>query len=221
MAGGPPWLCLPIDGVTSENAKACHDLLSKALNDKVWIHSDRPDALQLRQEKNQWYLTFYMQQDVGLSDIDEALHGSDFSVSRDNLHLFGHVVLDIESRDSSANSLQTDLDKLPYVAITEANQKDNHFSITVDMPYPNSNAEGRESLNWETFRWTVFSSDKASRSSDAPAKAADLPTAKMLQDTVAKHNAKLKDIRWSTNYACRPLGGVGVEDADTVAATTK
>jgi hypothetical protein len=217
LAGGPPWLCLPVDGVTSENAQACGDLIGKALHDKVWSHPDRQSRIDLQEHKNQWYVTLYMQEDVGLHEVESALDGSEFSVPREKLHLFGHVILEIESPNASSELL-ADLDAMNYVSIAESNHKDKLFLVTVDMPYPESSgSQQRDSIAWEKFRRTDFSSDQATRS-EAPATAGELPSIDAFRKIVMKHDAKLQDVRWSINYACRPVGGVAVEQEPTVAS---
>jgi hypothetical protein len=218
IAGGPPWLCLPIDGVTNENTKVCEHLLGKALNDKVWSHPDRQSRIQLQQYKDQWYLTFHMQEDVGLQEIESALHGSEFKIPRDKLRLFGHVVLEIESQGASTEALVKDLDALDRVSITKSDQQEKLLLVTVDMPYPEMNDEQeRGSIGWDNFIRCDFSSDQATRA-ELPITSRELPSFNAFHDIVTQRNAKLKDIRWDSHYACRPLGAVAVENQESVAS---
>src|SRR5262245_33548379 len=78
VAGGPPWLCLPVDGVTAENSPACAERLKAKLEDKQPDYQDFR-GFQLKPAGGQWYLMFHFDKDVALSDIDAALKGSPFS----------------------------------------------------------------------------------------------------------------------------------------------
>lgn len=214
LAGGPPMLCLPIDGVTSENAEACTELLISKLQTKVWKHSNRPQAVTLVRRHDQWYLTFYMDDEVRLSEVQAALKGSSFSVPKGKLRLFGHAILDIDARSASQQALLTDLKAIPYVAIEESKATKNLFVVTLDMPYPvETNRSDRESIAWEKFQRNGLSSVQASRS-ETLATPATLPSYTALRDVVARHDTRLTDIRWSNNYACRALGAVGYTSPD-------
>ena len=85
MAGGPPFLCLPVDGVTAENVQACTRLLNSKLENKLWPHSSRLHGVKLMERTNQWYLAFYMDKDVRLSDVQAALQASEFSIPEGRL----------------------------------------------------------------------------------------------------------------------------------------
>jgi hypothetical protein len=219
LAGGPPWLCLPIDGVTAGNAKACADFLTAELKDKSagpgW---DR--GVQIHQHANQWYLTFYMGKDVALSDVEAALKGSSYSIPRDRLRLFGHVILEIDAGKAAPKELLAALDKLDYVSIEKTDDKDNLFLVTLDMPYPVEDG-GRDGLNvaFAKFQRNDFASDQSTKTEPATT-SRELPSYKAFRDVVAAHKASLKDVRWSAQYACRPLGGVAVE-AEAVASAKK
>jgi len=217
MAGGPPWLCLPIAGVTPDNAKQCSDLLTEKLKSKFSPHLARDKGVELREHAGQWYLTFYMGEDVALRDVDAALKGSRFSVPRDRLRLFGHVILEIDTGKSAAKELLSGLEALSHVSVDKSEHKDKALLVTVDMPYPveNNGSDGL-SAGWEKFQRNDFASDQSAKSEPA-ATSRDLPSYSAFRDTVARHQGTLKDIRWSTDYACRPLGGVAVA-ADKVAA---
>lgn len=218
-AGGPPWLCLPIDGVTSENVQACGAKLTTALDDKRWKYGD-DWAVQIRAHEKQWYLTFPMGKDVALSEVEAALKGSRFAIPRDSLRLFGHVILEVDRDKLPAKELLADLEALEYVSVSESHSKGTSLQVTVDMPYPaGERSPDRGAVGWRTFKRNDFASDAATRSESA-AKAAELPSFGDFRDVAAKHGANLKDIRWSTDYACRTLGGVAVEDSGAAAATT-
>jgi hypothetical protein len=104
VAGGAygrrtPFLCLPVDGVTAENVEACTKLLNSKLEDKLFPHSSKLYGVKLIERANQWYLAFYMDHDVRLSDVQSALESTEFSIPQDRLHLFGHAILDIPRKD--------------------------------------------------------------------------------------------------------------------------
>jgi hypothetical protein len=210
---------LPIDGVTSDNLKACADLLTAKLEGKPVTHAGWNHGIKIREHSNQWYLTFYMGEDVGLREVEAALKGSRFSIPRDRLRLFGHVILEIDAKKTPQKELLAELDALDNVSITESKDKDDLILVTVDMPYPVEDGRREKlSIGWDKFRWNDFASDQSS--SDNSITSRKLPSYGAVRDVVAKHNAKLHDIRWSTNYACRPLGAVAV-DSDSVASAKR
>src|SRR5688572_6220115 len=98
IAGGPPFLCLPIDGVTPDNATACATLIDAKLENLRWSHPEWSNGVAIHEQPSQPYMTFYMKEDVRLSNIDAALKGSEFTIPRDRLRLFGHVILEIDPR---------------------------------------------------------------------------------------------------------------------------
>jgi hypothetical protein len=204
IAGGPPWLCLPVDGVTEGNVKACADLLTTKLESQLWPE-DR--EIQIRQRSNQWYLTFYMKTHVALSDVEAALQGSGFSVPRNRLRLFGHAILEIDARTPPPKELLADLEALRFVSVGETEDKEDRLLVLVDMPYPEDGDRDRDSVAWDAFRRNDFASDPATRS-EPPATSQTLPGYDAFRDVVAKHKGSLKDIRWSGALGCRPLGCV-------------
>jgi hypothetical protein len=207
MAGGPPFVCLPVDGVTSQNVQVCSKLLNSKLEDKLWTRSSLPHGVKLIERTNQWYLAFYMDKDVRLSDVLAALQGSEFSIPQDRLHLFGHAILDIDAPAASRQALLSALKSLPHVSVEESKTQDKLLLVTLDMPYPVAWKEDLESAGWEKFQRNDFNSNQSTHSRN-PATTKELPSYETIGDVVSKHNASLKDIRWSTHYACRPLGGV-------------
>jgi len=214
LAGGPPMLCIPIDGVTADNAELCASRLETALGARVWRHVGRP-GLRMLQCGEQWSAVVFLEQDVALSEIETALHGSGFSVPRDRLRLFGHVTLVIES-PALPEQLKSDLGSLKYVRFSESNQEAGVVLATVDMPYPVSQVRlDRESPAWNRFQWTDFSSDPQNKL-DVPATRDVLPGINDLAQVVAQHNAQLKDLRWNANWGCRPLGCVIAPEVDPV-----
>lgn len=219
MAGGPPMLCIPIDGVTPGNAELCAKRLDTALGARVWRYAGRPE-LQMQQSGEQWYAVLHLKQDVALSEIEAALKGSVFSVPRDRLRLFGQVTLVIDGRELPAG-LTADLAAIEQVRFGESSQERGDVLATVDMPYPVMNAEhDRESLAWEKFQWTDFSTNPApGHNAGAPATRETLPTVDDLRQVVVRHDAKLKDLLWSASWGCRPLGGVVVPDSETERST--
>jgi hypothetical protein len=225
MAGGPPRLCLPIDGVTADNATMCAKRLADTLGDKLWPHS-RPRGVEMRQNEKQWYAMFTPMQAVKLSEIDAALKGSAFSVPRDKLRLFGHVILAVDNRSAPPKELMTELEAMEYVSVAESKRAKGLLLVTVDMPYPRHFGKqtthfGSVPLSKEIFRRTDFSSD-ASTKNESPATSRDLPSFNALCAVVEKHNATLRDLSWSNRWACRMLGCVAVlkTDGDTSKANT-
>jgi hypothetical protein len=213
-AGGPPMLCLPIDGVTTENAGECARLLADKLENQIFPGNEDFRPIEIRQFGNQWYLTFYFVEDVALSDLESALDGSRFTIPRDRLHFFGHVVLDIDAGATPLDDLKTSLEALAYVAVGSSETEQNRILLTVDMPYPEKDLRRTpEAVRQNSFQWNDLSSNPSARSNE-PASAEQLPNDRHFQKTLAKHDAKLRDIRWTTANACRVVGGVAVQEAD-------
>ena len=209
VAGGPPFLCLPVDGVNSENVAACTKLLNSKLEEKFWTHSGRPHGVKLTERANQWYLAFYMGGDVRLSEVQAALEGSEFSIPRDRLQMFGHVILEIDSPLKSRDALLAGLKALPHVSVEDSKkaQKDLLF-VTLDMPYPaDMGREDLESVGWEKFQRNDFNSTPSTQPK-IPVTAGELPGYEDVQGVVSKNRVSLKDIHWSANHACRVLGCV-------------
>jgi hypothetical protein len=218
IAGGPPWLYLPIDGVTLDNERACIELLTAKLGGKTWPHAgSRSREIQIHQFKTQSYLTFYMGKDVGLAEVESALKGSRFSVPRDKLRLFGHAILEIDTRTAPSKEMLADLEALNFVSVAKSEEKNGHFEVTIDMPYPMIGARPQpESIGWETFTRNDFASDQSTKS-EPPASPRQLPAYSDFHKIVSKHKGKLKDIRWDTYYACRPLGAAASSTSNDVA----
>jgi hypothetical protein len=122
-AGGPPLLCLPIDGATADNADACAQRVAAALGEGV-------DRAAMRQNDGQWYLTFHFNRDrVRLSEIDAALKGSPFSVARDKLRLFGDVILEVDVQGAAADKLLADLKTQKHVVVSESKREDGKLLV--------------------------------------------------------------------------------------------
>ena len=213
MAGGPPMLCLPIDGVMAENVDECTELLTTKLESKLFPKAGGFRAIEVRQFGDQWYLTFYFANDVTLSEVATALEGSSFSIPRDRLHFFGYIVLEIDAGASPPSDLATGLDALEFVSVSETETKQNRLLLTVDMPYPEKDFRRTpEAIGNVTFKWNGLSSDTSAKL-DVAATAEQLPNCNSFEELLAKHGAKLHDIRWTTAHACRSVGGVAVPDA--------
>lgn len=207
-AGGPPFLCLPVEGVTSANVERCTELLNARLAGKFFEHGNLPRGVKLSERSGQWYLAFYMGSDVRLSDVTSALEGSGASVPLDKLRFFGHVILEIESPAASRPALLADLAALNCVSVAQSKADKDRLLVTVDMPYPVENGRSDlESVGWVSFKRNELTSDPAKRS-ESPATAEKLPGYRAISDVIQKHNASLKGVRWSTDHACRPLGCV-------------
>ena len=224
LAGGPPWLCLPLDGVTANSAQACGKQLTAALDNKLWEFDEGDRAVHVRAHDKQWYLTFPMGKDVSLAEVEAALKGSGYTIPRDRLRLFGHVILEIDAGKAPAKELLAGLAALEYVSVERSAATGSRLLVTVDMPYPaGDRAMERGAVGWEKFAWNDFSSDQATRS-ESPAKAAQLPSCGDFRELIARHGASLKDMRWSPDFACRVLGGVAVgemRDAATAKGTAR
>jgi hypothetical protein len=213
-AGGPPMLFLPLDGVTAENAAECTKLLAAKLENKVFPGNEDFRPIEVRQFGKQWYLTFYFLEDVALSDVESALEGSSFSIPRDRLHFFGHVVLAIDAGATPPDDLKADLKALEYVSVGDSETEQSRTLLTVDMPYPEKDLRRTpEAVGDNSFQWNDLSSNPSAKS-DQPATAEQLPNDHLFQKVLARHDAKLHDIRWTTANACRVVGGVAVQEAD-------
>jgi hypothetical protein len=218
LAGGPPWLAVPMDGLNSDNTKATNELLTAKLKDKLYS----PDVFRgvaILEHAKQPYATIFIKEDVGLRDIEAALKGSGVSVPRDRLHLFGHAILEIDPQSASPKELLADLAKLDYVTVADSENKDGRLLVSIDMPYPPEERRG-ESVAWEKFVRNDRSSDQATKN-ESPATREMLPSYNAIRDVVAKHKATLKDIRWDTEHACRTVGCVAVPDSKAVASTNR
>jgi hypothetical protein len=217
MAGGPAWLCLPIDGVTSQNSGSCAALLTARLAGKRPSHAPWNRDVQIREHENQWYLTFYMGKNVALREVEAALAGSEFSVPRDRLRLFGHVVLEIDAGKQVPKQFLADLEALPFASVAESTAEQDRLLVTVDMPYPAAGSSPeRDFAGWDKFHRSDLSSDPATKT-EPPATADKLPGYDALRRLAARHGVGLKDIHWNPRYACRPLGGVAAASAQSAA----
>jgi hypothetical protein len=200
-AGGLPRLCLPVDGVTADNAEKCARRLAESLGDKV-------ERVAVRQNEKQWYATFHFNRErVALSDIDAAFQGTSYSVARDRLRLFGDVILEIEPGKASAEKLMAELGALKYVTVGQSERKDGRLLVTLTMPYPDYFGRrtadfGKAPVSTESFGSALENSAKT----EPPAKLNDLPTYDGLREVVQKHEASLTGLRWHC-WGCRVLGG--------------
>lgn len=208
-AGGPPWLCIPLKGVTAENSADCAKLLNEGLQEKFWPHAGRPKGVRIQQSNTEWYATFYMGKAISLSEVEAALKDSPFSVPRERLRFFGHVELDLKAPEESINTLRAEVDDLPHVGWTQSKRERGSLRVTIDMPYPRLNrVESHGTIDWEDqFGWTDFNSAKPTKSAIS---ARSLPSYGELSKWIKQSDAELKDICWSPNYGCRPLGSVVV-----------
>jgi hypothetical protein len=219
IAGGPPWLCVPIDGVTTDNSQACVQLIEENLGSRTWSGSEHYGAIKVVQDQGQSYLTFYLKSDVGLADIQRALKGSEFSIPRDKLHLFGHVVLQVDAGKSSPKELAAALEAIDHVTMVDSQSDKQHLLVTVEMPYPVvAERPSPDWIGWQEFARNDYSSESA-QSKEATTRQS-LPGFDAFQTVLASHSARLDDIRWSTKYACRALGCVIATPSEDVAVAT-
>jgi hypothetical protein len=208
FAGGPPWLCLPLEGVSEKNAVECSELLTAKLQDKIWKDADQR-SVKVAAHEGEWYAIFPMEKNVGLAEVEAALKGSKFAVAQKRLRLFGHVILEIDPQKAAAKDLLARLDEIKEVAIAETTDKEGKLRVTIDLPYPvEDGSRERGSVGWDSFRRGDLNTDDGDRS---PKSASDLPTYEDLQKAVSKSGGTLKNLRWSDNFACRTLGGVAAK----------
>jgi hypothetical protein len=222
IAGGPPWMCLPIEGVTPENAEACARLIEAKLGGKLWQQAGPyGGGATIRQDGDQRYVTFYMQEDLRLAEVESALEGSEFSIPRDRLRLFGHVILEIDAGETPSQDLVSALGEIAHVSVAETQTNKNRLMATVEMPYPVvKDRPTPESIGWIKFAKNDYTSTRPS-GSESPISRESLPSYDSFRDVIAGHNASLKDIRWSTTHACRALGCILVPEPDAGIAATE
>ena len=210
LAGGPAWLVVPIDGVTSTNQERCSQLLASGLEQAVFEIQNGTSPVQIQKHLNQWYATFHLRDDVKLSEIEAALKGSPFSIPRDRLRLFGHVILEIKSQSADLKPLKGQLAALEYVAVPEVQSKADSTELTVDMPYPTEMRRKSDGVRFwpDSYQWNDLNTPTTR--TDTPVNSQTLPSPKDLRSVLARHNAELKDLRWSPEFHCRPIGSVAV-----------
>lgn len=202
MAGGPPVVFLPVDGVTAENAPACAKLVKAKLGERFGSKSYDVTVLE---RSGTWHIAFPFEKDVRLSDFTSALKGSPYSISTDDLHLFGHVILEVDATPASAENILSGLKAISNVALEDSKSEVNTLRVTLDMPYPVGEwRPGIESVTWSTFQRNDFSKN-AAHNSVGPQ---ELPTYQQIREAVSANDAKVTDLRWSPDFWCRPLGGI-------------
>jgi hypothetical protein len=224
LAGGPPWVAVPIDGVTAENSKACAAKLAEGLKDKIFRGefqgAEQYSGGNIGEKNGQRYAMFHMQKDVTLSDVEAALKGTGATVPHDKCRLFGHVILEVRADDAQAKQLLSDLKSLNQTWIVDSKQNDKTLTVTLETPYPfeNGNRPSQQMVGWDKFQRNNFEGTPSP--ADPIVVATELPTYSSLTEIVNKNKAKLVDLRWSTQYACRAVGCVVAPDAK-VAATKR
>jgi hypothetical protein len=204
IAGGPPLLCLPIDGVSADSRKD----LAELLETKLFPVSGNYSHVEIRDNNGQAFALLYMREDIALSEMEAALKGSGFSIPRDKLRFFGHVVLETDPGKAAVKELQSPLENMDYVSVVASEEADGRLLITVEMPYPAS--EGRQhryAILDDYFVWNDYSTGSVGES-QSPASAQMLPAYNAFDRTIANQGAKLGDVRWSTEFACRAVGCV-------------
>jgi hypothetical protein len=209
LAGGPPRLCLPVNGVTADNANVCAKRLADALGDRV------VGKVELRENDKQWYAMFHFNcERVALAELDAALKGSPFSIARDNLRFFGHVMLEVRIDEASEQQLLSDLKAVKHLTVEKSERGKCTFFVTVVMPYPKY--FGRDTAEFgktpvKDERFGAEPNDFAPRTT-TPATASDLPSYDAFRTVVEKHKGSLSGVRWEC-WGCRVLGGVAVAEA--------
>ena len=198
VAGGPPMLCLPIAGANSENADAVSERVLAALGQGV-------DHAGLRQNDGQWYLTFHFNRDqLRLAEIDAALQGSQVSIPRNRLRLFGDVILEIDIAGASAEKLLTNLASVRHASVAESKREGRTMLVQLTLPVPVTEIRAPDEFGKVSFENQTFQSEAAG----GPAVGlSELPTYEMLRKVVEKHDGKLTGLRWHC-WGCRALGCV-------------
>lgn len=207
QAGGWPRLFLPLDGVTAGNAEDCRQLFNERLGLRLTPSKVRRNVVEVVQRNDQWYVAMYVMKNVSLSQVEEALKGSEYTLERDKLRLFGHAYLIVQAPENSRDDLLADLKNVPNVSIPSAKELDDALQITIDMPYPSTADSNRESFDWVDYSWGDFSSDQSRRQRD-PITADGLPRFRILQQVAKMHGGTLSDITWGMPWGCRTLGCV-------------
>jgi hypothetical protein len=208
LGGGPPRLCLPVDGVTAATASQCAERIAQALGDRL------EGKVVVRENDKQWYVLFhYDARRVTLAELDQALNGSAFSIPRDKLRLFGHVMLEFKVDEAAEQKLLADLKKVKHLTIEESKRDNGMLLVTAVMPYPAARArdtEGFASRPISEERFGAEPTDLAPRTT-RPATARDLPSYDAIRKIVETHDGSLKGIRWE-GWACRVLGAVAASE---------
>jgi len=207
QAGGWPRLCLPLNGVTNGNAEDCRQLVNQRLGLRLTPSKVRRNVVELVQQDGQWYIAMFLTKNVGLSEVEKALEGSDFSLARDRLRLFGHANLVVQAPEKSRDSLLADLKEVRNVSVGSTKKLEDSLQITIDMPYPMSSDGKGGSLDWVEYRWGDLSSEQSRRHRD-PIMADGLPSYRLLQQLIKMHGGTLNDIDWGISWGCRTLGCV-------------
>ena len=206
-AGGPPMMCLPIDGASSATADACAQLAISRLDGKV-THAS------LRKNDGQWYLTFNFNRDnIRLAEIDAALAGSPYSIRRDKLRIFGDVILEIDLRRGSADKLLADLKAVQHVSIVDSNREGDKLLVTLKLPAPLNEFRLVADFGKVPFKSHIFRHES---NTEPTVGLGDLPSYDTLRKLVAKHDGTLQGLRWDC-WGCRALGCVAGADIDRAA----
>lgn len=213
LAGGPAWLCVPIDGLTPANQERCTSLLGDALEGSLFTFDNGQPAIKIERHEDQWYATFHLKNDVRLSEMERAFKGSPFSIPRDRLRLFGHVILEIQSSPTAVENVKDQLDALEYIAVSEVKPGGSLTEITIDMPYPTRMSRQSDGTRfWEdAYQWNDLNTFTAPK--NPPTTSQALPGPKDLSKLLARHDAELKDLRWSPVFHCRAIGCVAIPKA--------
>lgn len=210
LAGGPAWLCVPVDGITSTNQEKCLQILGEALKASVLDFDNGHPAIQIQRHENQWYATFHPKDDVRLSEMEKSLKGTEFSIPRDRMRLFGHVILETKSPSENQAAIEKELDALEYAAVSGDKTENGAGEIIVDMPYPTEMRRSSDGVRFwgDSYQWNVLNTNTTPAA--APATTGTLPSPKDFGKILARHDAELKDLRWSPVYHCRAIGSVTV-----------
>ena len=199
LAGGPPGLCLPIDGATAENAPQCAKLIATLGKDI--------ERAAMKNNDGQWFVIFHFnRENLRLTDIEKALKGSPFTVARDKLRLFGDVILEVDLRGASADKLLADFKAVKNASVSGSAQKNKTLLVTLTMPGPAFDGPELAKFGDVSFRQQTFKSEGQSEA----VKASELPTYDALRSIVSKHNASLTTLRWDC-WGCRVLGCVATD----------
>jgi hypothetical protein len=211
---------MPVNGVTADNASACLKVLSAKLPSEI---ASRFYEIKVLERSGAWYIALPIEKDVRLSDLTSALKDSPFSISVDDLSLFGHVILEVETGSVPTEKVLSGLETISHVAVEKSQSEGNVFLVTLDLPYPVGEWRPHlESATWDQFQRNDFSSAARSDKTHSKITPQELPTYQKIRKMLWAKDAKLVDVRWSVAFWCRPLGFIKASGSgdDNAASTT-
>jgi hypothetical protein len=208
VAGGLPRVCLPVDGVTADNAKACAKLIADAL-------PGRAERVEQRENGKQWYALFSLNAgELDLVKLEAALKAGRFTIPRDKLRPFGEVVLEVEVGAAADAKVLADLKAIKNLTVTQSNRAGGVQVVTAVVPFPPHTGREVDDFGKEPFEKLRFGVERSDFAPQIvpPAGPRDLPVFADLRAAIEKHNGALKGMRWKL-LGCHVQGGVVASDA--------